>query len=196
MLPIPITLFSFVLFGFYAFPHALINYGIFPSTLIAGLVLYVVGRKEFAGYVKDRQIVSGLVTLLGFVLIIGSVISFLTFVMFTGMTFGSSGVRPPPTLKNIAVGFLAFVWCGLVFVSGFLVLDGGKMREDEASKTIDFEEVWKKYPKDLFAKYVKQYPHNPTGVLKWHINKRMKKGITRDQAIEELTKESGSSRLS
>jgi len=43
-----------------------------------------------------------------------------------------------------------------------------------------------KYPKDLFAKYVKQYPHNPTGVLEWHIDKEMKEGKTREQALEDL----------
>ena len=52
------------------------------------------------------------------------------------------------------------------------------------------------YPKNLLAEYMKQYPHNPTGVLEWHIDKRMKKGVTREQAIEELTKESGQSKLS
>jgi len=33
---------------------------------------------------------------------------------------------------------------------------------------------------------MKQYPHNPTGVIEWHINKMMKEGKTRKQAIKEL----------
>jgi hypothetical protein len=36
---------------------------------------------------------------------------------------------------------------------------------------------------------MERYPHNPEGVLKWHIHKKMKEGKTREQAIEELTKE-------
>ena len=55
---------------------------------------------------------------------------------------------------------------------------------------IDYEEAWKKYPKALFNRYVRQYPHNPEGVLEWHIHKKMKEGKTREQAIEELAKES------
>jgi len=42
----------------------------------------------------------------------------------------------------------------------------------------------------LPAKYVKQYPHNPTGILEWHLNKKMKEAKTREQALEELSKES------
>jgi len=47
-----------------------------------------------------------------------------------------------------------------------------------------------KYPKDLITKYQRLYPHNPEGVLEFHISRRMKKGKTREQAIKELTKES------
>jgi len=46
-----------------------------------------------------------------------------------------------------------------------------------------------KYPKNLFANYIAQYPHNPEGILEWHIHKKMKEGKTREQAIEELNRE-------
>ena len=48
----------------------------------------------------------------------------------------------------------------------------------------------RKYPKDLMTKYQRLYPHNPEGVLEFHISRRMKEGKTREQAIEELTDES------
>jgi len=186
----PITFFVLVIGRFYyAFQDALIVYGIFLSTLTAGLVLYVIGRKEFSNYVKESEIASGLLTFFGFILIAGSLFSFFLAFAITSIT-GSSGVRPPMTLKDIAVSLLIVIWCGLQFVSGLLwLIDGGKMREDKTlplKKEIDFEKVWKKYPKDLFAKYVERYPHNPTGVLEWHINKKMKEGKTREQAIKEL----------
>ena len=88
---------------------------------------------------------------------------------------------------------LLLAWCGFGFLSGILwLIDGVRMRGVEAppvKKGIAFEEAWKKYPKDLFAKYIEKYPHNPTGVLEWHIDKKMKEGKTREQVIEELSKE-------
>ncbi len=51
---------------------------------------------------------------------------------------------------------------------------------------IDLEEALKKYPRTLFDKYVRQYPHNPEGVLEWHIHKKMNEGKTREQAVKEL----------
>ena len=47
----------------------------------------------------------------------------------------------------------------------------------------------KKYPEDLITKYQRLYPHNPEGVLEFHISRRMKEGKTREQAIKELTEE-------
>jgi hypothetical protein len=45
-----------------------------------------------------------------------------------------------------------------------------------------------RYPEELLAKYSKRYPHNPKGVLELHIDRKMKEGKTREQALEELTK--------
>lgn len=47
----------------------------------------------------------------------------------------------------------------------------------------------KKYPKELADKYQRMYPHNPAGVLEFHISRKMKEGKTRDKAMEELVKE-------
>jgi len=44
---------------------------------------------------------------------------------------------------------------------------------------------------NLLVKYRRRYPHNPEGVLEFHISKRMKEGKTREQAIKELVSESG-----
>jgi len=54
----------------------------------------------------------------------------------------------------------------------------------------EFEnEEEKPYPEELLAIYSERYPHNPEGVLKFHISRRIKEGKTRKQAIEELVKE-------
>jgi len=45
-----------------------------------------------------------------------------------------------------------------------------------------------KYPDDLLTKYRRMYPHNPKGVLEFHLSRKMKTGKTREQAIEELRK--------
>lgn len=42
----------------------------------------------------------------------------------------------------------------------------------------------------LLAKYQRKYPHNPEGVLEFHISRRMKEGKTREQAVRALAKES------
>jgi len=44
----------------------------------------------------------------------------------------------------------------------------------------------KRYPKDLIIKYQRMYPHNPKGVLEYHISRKIKEGKTREQAIKEL----------
>jgi len=84
-------------------------------------------------------------------------------------------------------------WGGLELISGIiLVADGFKMGEEKIPtlrKEVDLESQTK-YPKELLARYVKQYPHNPMGVLEWHINKKIKEGKTREQAVNELLKES------
>ena len=55
----------------------------------------------------------------------------------------------------------------------------------------EFEEEEKEgYPEELLAKYSEKYPHSPKGVLEFHINRKMKEGKTRKQAVEELIKES------
>ncbi|MDH5450404.1 MAG: hypothetical protein OEX77_05805 [Candidatus Bathyarchaeota archaeon] len=45
-----------------------------------------------------------------------------------------------------------------------------------------------KYPDDLLVKYRRMYPHNPKGVLEFHLSRKMKAGKTKEQAIEELRK--------
>jgi len=47
----------------------------------------------------------------------------------------------------------------------------------------------KRYPKDLIIKYQRMYPHNPKGVLEYHISRKIKEGKTREQALQELIQE-------
>jgi len=55
--------------------------------------------------------------------------------------------------------------------------------EQEGKKSVQ------KSSQDIFEMYSKKYPHNPEGVLEFHISRKMKQGKTREQAILELTKE-------
>ncbi|MDH5733959.1 MAG: zinc ribbon domain-containing protein [Candidatus Bathyarchaeota archaeon] len=60
----------------------------------------------------------------------------------------------------------------------------------QLEQEFEFEKTDKNW-NQLLVKYSEKYPHNPDGVLEFHISKKMKEGKTRDQAIEELIKESG-----
>ena len=53
-------------------------------------------------------------------------------------------------------------------------------------KEITINELYEK----LVDFYKDKFPHNPSGVLRWHIDKKMKEGKTIEQAIKELIKES------
>jgi hypothetical protein len=84
---------------------------------------------------------------------------------------------------------------GIFIILGVTLLSSqGKMLRDKSlyqpsRQRLDVE-TQTRYPRDLFARYAEQYPHNPEGVLEWHIHKKVKEGKTREQAIEELAKES------
>ena len=53
------------------------------------------------------------------------------------------------------------------------------------------EAVHEENVKRLLEHYHEKYPHNPDGMLEWHIMKIMKDGITREEAEEELAKQHG-----
>ena len=63
--------------------------------------------------------------------------------------------------------------------------------EEEAQKGIYVEQD-ERTPEELalLAEYQRRYPHNPEGVLEFHISTTMKDGKTREQAVKELAKES------
>ena len=189
IIPLPMPLIFGALSSglFRVFQDVAIVYGLFLLTITAGLVLYIVGRKEFSNHVKDIEIVPRLLTLCGLILM-GASLWFLFFVI----SFLGSEWADPRTARDWMIYSLLLAWGGLGFISGVLwLIDGSKMGEGKVlplKKEIDFEEAWKKYPKDLFARYVERYPHNPEGVLKWHIHKK-KEGKTREQAMRELEKE-------
>jgi len=168
------------------FQDIAILYGLFLSTIIAGFALYIIGRKEFSNRVKGNKIAFGLLMFLGFILAATS----FTFLSM-GTSIASSDWGALRSSKDWATFLLLSVWSGLGVISGILwLIDGANLVEDKVllSKKSDFSQT--RYPKDLIAKYVKQYPHNPTGVLEWHIHKKMKESKTRGQTIEELIKES------
>jgi len=169
---IPLPLGS-IFWALYVFQHTIRLYTLL-LTITAGLVLYIIGRKEFSNYVKDIKFVSGLLTFSGFIIMCLSA----WFLSQAFMLMGSEWAGPR-TSRELAIYLLSSAWGGLGFVSGLLwLIDGGKTREDRTvalKKEIDFEEAW---------------------ILEWHIHKKMREGKTREQAIEELTEESGQSKLS
>jgi len=172
---------------FDTFPDIAIQYSLFILTITVGLVLYVSDRKEFSDRTKGNRVAFVLLTVLGLILTLTSLwllVGGISLLFDIGGNWG-----PPLTLRGLTVYLLFLSWSGLALISGILwSVDGVKMWEGKTlplKKEIDLESQTK-YPKDLFSKYVKQYPHNPAGVLEWHIHKKMKEGKTREQAIKEL----------
>jgi len=163
-----------VLSGFYIFTL---------PCMFAGMVLYVSDRKGFLIRRSGDKSKATLLFILGFALIFESGAD----ALFIGrwMGFGIYSWE-----AWIIIAFL-LAFDGLVFLSGGLLLsDQGKMVEDKglyppSERRLDVE-TQTEYPRDLLARYAEQYPHNPEGVLEWHIRKKMKGGKTREQAIEEL----------
>lgn len=94
----------------------------------------------------------------------------------------------PLTWEESMYQILAFAYSVLKIISGvLLLLDGLRFRIDLFSlKQETGSASQTNYSKTLFTKYVERYPHNPEGVLEWHIRKKMKEGKTREQAIQEL----------
>jgi len=148
--------------------------GLFLLNMVVGLVLYIIGRKDLLVFG-----ISSILTFFGLTLTTTS----LLFLSLVAIDTGSK------SLRELAIYLTVLAWSGLGFLSGVLwLVDGAKTGEDEllpSKKEIDLESQIE-YPKDLLAKYLKQYPHNPIGVLEWHIDKKMKEGKTREQAIKEL----------
>lgn len=109
------------------------------------------------------------------------------------VTFSFMGIeRYPLTGVEAFYSFFFVVLCvyGIVFLLGIVLLSSqGKMLYQPSRQRLDVK-TQTKYPRGLFARYAEQYPHNPEGVLEWHIRKKMKEDKTREQAIEELAKES------
>lgn len=94
----------------------------------------------------------------------------------------------PYALFGIIIGLIGLV---TIVVGGALPL----IEKKESVEKADVTER-EKYPQNLVKKYQRKYPHNPSGVLEFHISRKVKEGKTREQAIEELTKESEPSKLS
>ena len=88
----------------------------------------------------------------------------------------------PYSLFGIIIGVIGLV---TIVVGGALPLAEKKERVEKAH-VIERE----KYPQSLVMEYQRRYPHNPSGVLEFHISRKVKKGKTREQAIKELIKES------
>ncbi len=162
----------------------------FVFCVIAGLALYISDRKDFLSRQSGSKTWAVPLAIIGLALIVQSFI----YGMFTMIW-----MRWDPWLDRfwpvtweesmIRASYLAIY--GLVFLFGILLFfDVSKMLEDKrfyppSVQRLDAE-TQPKYPRALFAKYAQQYPHNPEGVLEWHIHKKMKEGKTREQAIREL----------
>jgi len=181
----PIQLFYFI-FRIPIFEDVMTWYSLFLLTISAGLGLYIIGRKEFSNRAKGSKIASALLMIFGLILIVDSLA-----VLSLVAAFSQSDWGPPPlrTPRDWLAHSLLLAWGGLTFLSGVLwLVDGAKMGGDEVpslKKGIELESKIK-YPKDLLGRYMGHYPHNPTGVLEWHISKKMREGKTREQAIKEL----------
>jgi len=163
----------------------------FVFCVLAGLALYISDRKGFLSRQSGNKTWAVPLAILGLALIVQSFI----YGMFTMIW-----MRWDPWLDQfwpltweesmIRASYLAIY--GLVFLFGILLFfEVSKMLEDRSPHQPPRQrlgiETQTKYPRALFAKYAQQYPHNPEGVLEWHIHKKTKEGKTREQAIKELT---------
>lgn len=159
----------------------------FAFCVFAGVALYISDRKSFLNRRSGDKYVAAWLAILGLALIVESGIDGMLNLSWTAwaqsMGWGS------PSWEGLMILASRFAFSGLVFVFGVLLFsDHEKMLEDKkryptSAQRLDGET---KYPRDLFAKYAEQYPHNPEGVLEWHIHKKMKEGKTREQAVKEL----------
>jgi len=153
----------------------------FALCFFAGMALYISDRKSFLIRRSGEEHTAVLLAVLGFVLMAGSVIEGLSTLVWMGVGGWEGWV----------IGAFTLVYIGLVFLSGLLLIsDPDKMVEDKSryppsAQRLDVE-TQTKYPRNLVARYADQYPHNPEGVLEWHIHRKLKEGRTREQAIKEL----------
>jgi len=113
---------------------------------------------------------------------------------YTGIPNGPYGppqriFRPQEKSAGISmmVSGVALIALGHVFSYVIMhpCMSRDKNRYQPSAQRFDAE-TQTKYPRVLFARYAEQYPHNPEGVLEWHIHKKTKEGKTREQAIKEL----------
>jgi hypothetical protein len=151
---------------------------------VVGLVLYIFGRKTFLNRIKDA---SAFLVFLSFIPLVEAGF----FALYAALyTIGSSPSNVYLTWEESVQLILGVSLFFLKIISGMLLFaDGIQFKFDRFApltleQKIDLSQT--KYPEDLLAKYVKRYPHNPSGVLEWHIHKKMKEGKTREQAIKEL----------
>jgi hypothetical protein len=164
-----------------------------PSVLgvFVGMAVYISDRKGFLIRRSGNGLIAALLAILGFFLICEGLSEGLLFLSLMGLGGGPTSWEA----WIIVAFFLAFD--GLVVLSGILLMsDLDRIVEDKKRYAPSAErfdvETQTQYPSDLFAKYAEQFPHNPEGVLEWHIHKKMKEGKTREQAIRELENIGGS----
>ena len=189
MLPLPVPSMLNAIWMLGGSQDTVIMSSIFLLTLPTGLMLYIIGRKEIS---SQNTWVIGVFQIKpsGLLMFFGLILTALSLWVLGWLgAFMQSDFAGPRTSRDWTIYLLLSAWSGLGVMSGVLCLiDGARMGEDKAlplKKEIDLGSQTK-YPKDLLAKYMKQYPHNPTGVIEWHIDKKMKEGKTREQAIKEL----------
>jgi len=163
----------------------------FVLCVFVGIAVYISDRKGFLIRRSGNESIAALLAILGLALMAESVFEGLFILIMMGWGGG------PTSWEAWIIGSIPLAFDGLVFLSGLLLIsDPDKMVEDKklyppSPQRLDVA-TQTKYPRDLFARYVRQYPHNPEGVLEWHIHKRMKEGKTREQAIRELENIGGS----
>ena len=158
-------------------------------------VFYIFDRKAFSDRIKGRVLARIFIVILSVWLVLEGIGFGILASSFDWFRDYGTEFYIPKTWEERVHQQLAFaISISGLFSGGLLFFDGLGApfifdiwaHRLPSKQAIGFEEAWKKYPKDLFNKYVRQYPHNPEGVLEWHIHKKMKEVKTREQAIKEL----------
>ncbi len=182
-------------YGLYWKGYFLPGWVAFLLLTVGFFVLYIFDRKAFSDRIKGRILARTFIVILSVWLVIEGIGFGILASSFDWFSDYGTEFYIPKTWEERVHQQLAFAISILgLFSGGLLFFDGLGApfifdiwaRPLPSKQGISLEEARKKYPKDLFDRYVREYPHNPEGVLEWHINKKMKEGKTREQAIKEL----------
>jgi len=175
---------------------------LFCAITIVGLLLLILDTGSFLSRRKSSSQLAAFLMSLGVILfILGLFFIWEENRLWEYDVIGKGRTVSSETLTlhmlDISWATLGLLSSSIWFIYGLLIaISSLKGIASQPQKKIGFEEPWTKCPEGLLEKYKIQYPHNPEGVLEWHIRKKMKENKAREQAIKELEEETTKKQIS